>query len=77
MIESIESVGLTHVGFKDVGVDRATLHELHRRIKASGATSYMEVVSTTPEDCLSSARGLDPAVKLIVGLLVLLVSDLK
>ena len=55
-IESIAGLGLSHIGFKDVGVDRATLHELHRRIKATGATSYMEVVSTTPEACLASAH---------------------
>jgi hypothetical protein len=54
--DSIEELGLGHVGFKDVGVDRATLAELHGRIKASGAVSYMEVVSTTSEACLSSAR---------------------
>ena len=54
--EAIEGVGVGHLGFKDVGVDRETLRELNRRIKASGAVSYMEVVSTTPEDCLTSAR---------------------
>lgn len=54
--EAIKGVGVGHLGFKDVGVDRETLRELNRRIKASGAVSYMEVVSTTPEDCLISAR---------------------
>ena len=54
--DSIADTGLKHVGFKDVGVERATLAELHDRIKASGATSYMEVVSTTSEACLGSAR---------------------
>lgn len=52
----VKGLGIKHIGFKDVGVDRATLEELNRRIKASGATSYMEVVSTTFEDCLISAR---------------------
>lgn len=56
VLESIESVGLTHMGFKDVGVDVATLKELNQRIKQGGATSYMEVVSTSPEACLRSAR---------------------
>ena len=54
--EAIEDVGVAHLGFKDVGVERETLRELNRRIKASGAVSYMEVVSTTSEDCLNSAR---------------------
>jgi hypothetical protein len=48
--------GLRHVGFKDVGVPVETLERLHARIKAMGAISYMEVVSTTPEACLTSAR---------------------
>jgi hypothetical protein len=53
---AIESVGLTHAGFKDVGVDIDTLVELNRRMKANGATTYLEVVSTSPDDCLRSAR---------------------
>jgi hypothetical protein len=56
VLDDIRDVGLTHIGFKDVGVPPAVLAELARRIKAMGATSYMEVVSTTPEACLQSAR---------------------
>ena len=56
VFEAIRGVGLTHVGFKDVGVEYATLDKLHGAIKESGATSYMEVVSTTPEAVLNSAR---------------------
>ena len=49
-------LGIRHVGFKDVGTDRETLARLNQRIKASGATSYLEVVSTTKADCLASAE---------------------
>src|SRR5262249_48688849 len=56
VLDDIRPLGLTHVGFKDVGVPPDVLAELQRRIKASGATSYMEVVSTSPEACLRSAR---------------------
>ncbi len=56
IIDSIKDIGLTNIGFKDIGVDRETLAELHGRIKAAGAISYMEVVSTTTGDCLKSAR---------------------
>ena len=56
VFDNIANIGLSHVGFKDIGVDRATLAELHGRIKSTGAISYMEVVSTTPEACLNSAR---------------------
>jgi len=53
---AIAPAGLTHIGFKDVGVDLATQHALNKRIKESGATSYMEVVSTSQKECLRSAE---------------------
>ncbi len=56
VLAEIEPLPLTHLGFKDVGVEPATLRELVARIRDRGATSYMEVVSTTPEACLRSAR---------------------
>ncbi len=52
----VRSAGVGHVGFKDVGVPLETLKELNKSIKATGATSYMEVVSETTEDCMRSAR---------------------
>ena len=56
VLDDIRAVGLTHLGFKDVGVPPDVLAELARRIRAAGATSYMEVVSTSREACLQSAR---------------------
>ena len=56
LIDLVRPVGLKHVGFKDVGVSPSVLKTLAKAIHASGATSYMEVVSTTPEACLASAR---------------------
>jgi hypothetical protein len=56
VLAELEPLPLTHLGFKDVGVPPATLRELVTRIRDRGATSYMEVVSTTPEACLNSAR---------------------
>jgi uncharacterized protein related to proFAR isomerase len=56
VLDDIRSVGLMHVGFKDVGVSPEVLAELTRGIRRLGATSYMEVVSTSPEACLRSAR---------------------
>ncbi|WP_119168349.1 beta/alpha barrel domain-containing protein [Algihabitans albus] len=55
VFEEIRSVGVCHIGFKDLGADRGTLEELNRRIKDSGAVSYMEVVATSREDVLRSA----------------------
>jgi hypothetical protein len=56
VLDEIAPLGLTHIGFKDVGVPPDVLAELVRRIKALGATTYMEVVSTSTEACLRSAR---------------------
>ncbi len=56
VLEEIRPLNLRHVGFKDVGVTPQTLMELNKRIKATGAVSYMEVVSTSRESALNSAR---------------------
>ena len=56
VMKEVRGVGLRHVGFKDVGVDKQTLHALNRAVKDAGATSYMEVVSTSPEAAVHSAK---------------------
>jgi hypothetical protein len=54
--DAVQGVGLRHAGFKDVGVDIATLVELNKRMQAAGVTTYLEVVSTSVEGCLQSSR---------------------
>jgi 2,4-dienoyl-CoA reductase-like NADH-dependent reductase (Old Yellow Enzyme family) len=54
ILDQIADAGVSHIGFKDIGVDIETLATLSARIKESGATSYMEVVSTTPESVHNS-----------------------
>ena len=54
--ELIHPLQLRHVGFKDIGVDFATLQALVKKIHNMGASSYMEVVSTSPQECLNSAK---------------------
>ncbi|MFF9196010.1 hypothetical protein ACF09L_12440 [Streptomyces sp. NPDC014779] len=56
VLDSVRDLGITHIGFKDVGVDPATLHRLHARIRDLGATSYLEVVATTRAQALDSVR---------------------
>ena len=56
VFDAIRDVGVTYLGFKDVGVDVRPLARLNERIKEAGGTSHMEVVSTTAEACLRSAR---------------------
>jgi hypothetical protein len=53
---AIRDVGIRHAGFKDIGVDVATLSELNLRMKSRGVTTYLEVVSTSAAECLRSAR---------------------
>ncbi|MFF5209123.1 HisA/HisF-related TIM barrel protein [Streptosporangium sp. NPDC000396] len=68
LLDSVADLQLSHLGFKDVGVDRATLLRLHRAIKAAGATSYLEVVSTSRERALDSARlAMDLGVDWLMG----------
>jgi len=56
VLAEITPLGLAHIGFKDIGADAATLRRLNAGIKALGAVSYLEVVATTPEAALNSAR---------------------
>jgi hypothetical protein len=49
-------MGLRHIGFKDVGVDAATLAELTRRIREAGAVSYLEMISLDAKECVAAAR---------------------
>ncbi len=56
VMKLIEPLRLGHVGFKDIGVPPAILARLAEAIRLQEATSYMEVVSTSREDCLRSAR---------------------
>jgi hypothetical protein len=54
--ESIADTGLRHFGCKDVGLPRAELAALMDDIRGHGHTTFIEVVSETPEATLQSAR---------------------
>jgi len=54
VLEMIEGIGIRHIGFKDLGVERETLFSLAHRIKDIGGTSYMEVVSTSLQSIRNS-----------------------
>ena len=56
VFEKIRDIGISHIGFKDLGVDNEMLRVLTQQIKATGATSYLEVVSTTDEGVRNSIR---------------------
>ena len=56
VLDEIAPLGLEHLGFKDVGGDAATLGALAERIRAMGAISYMEIVSTSREAVIQAAK---------------------
>jgi hypothetical protein len=56
LLALIRPLGLRHIGFKDVGVSPDVLEKVATTISKAGAVSYMEVVSTTSETCLASAK---------------------
>lgn len=56
ILAHIEPLGLRHIGFKDVGVPADTLRKATAAIRRMGATSYLEVVSTSREAMIDSAR---------------------
>jgi hypothetical protein len=68
VVEEIRPLGLGHVGFKDVGIAPDEAGELARELKATGATTYLEVVSTSRETCLASAKlGRDIGIDRLLG----------
>lgn len=56
LFSEFQGIGLKHFGFKDVGVERQKLQALADAIHAAGGTSYMEVVSGSPEACIRSVE---------------------
>ena len=61
IVDEVCRLGVRHVGFKDVGVDGATMQRLVAHIRDRGGVCYLEVVSTTPD---AIRRSLDTAVSL-------------
>jgi hypothetical protein len=54
VVDCVCDLGVRHIGFKDIGVSPDTLRRVTQRIRAHGAVSYLEVVSTTPEAVAAS-----------------------
>ncbi|MEM6415827.1 MAG: cupin domain-containing protein [Pseudomonadota bacterium] len=67
-LDTALSLGVRHVGFKDVGLPVSELKRLNKAIKAKGAKSYLEVVSLDRDSELASARAaLDIGVDVLLG----------
>lgn len=66
-LPEVVAAGVSHIGFKDVGLPLAELRALAADIRAAGATLYLEMVSL---DAASEARGARAAVELGVDVLM-------
>lgn len=68
LLDVVAPLGLRHIGFKDIGVPFATLEQLAAKIRKLGALSYLEIVSTSPEETQRAARlGRDLGVDRLLG----------
>jgi uncharacterized protein related to proFAR isomerase len=68
VLDAALPLGITDIGFKDIGVAPDVLRTLNQRIRSAGATSYLEIVSETPDACLQLVRsGLDLPVDRLLG----------
>lgn len=68
LLERALATDVQHFGFKDVGVDSATMHELVSRIHAAQRVAHLEVVSLSEDDELTSAQfGLELGVDYLIG----------
>ena len=54
LVDQACDLGVTHIGFKDVGVPSAAMQELVGKIRRRGGVCYLEVVSTTSEAAIRS-----------------------
>ncbi|ASP33675.1 cupin domain-containing protein [Labrenzia sp. VG12] len=67
-LETALELGVRHIGFKDIGLPVEDLKALNARIKAKGATSYLEVVSLDRDSETASARAaVDIGVDVLLG----------
>ena len=67
-LQTALSLGIRHIGFKDIGLPVEQLKGLNAAIKAGGATSYLEVVSLDRESEIVSAKAAaDIGVDVLLG----------
>ncbi|EJZ22707.1 4-hydroxythreonine-4-phosphate dehydrogenase (plasmid) [Rhizobium sp. Pop5] len=67
-LKDVLAAGITHVGFKDIGLPLDRLLDLAAAIKAAGATLHLEVVSLDEESERRSAQAaVDLGVDILMG----------
>jgi hypothetical protein len=79
IVDTVCDLGVTHIGFKDVGVPEPVMRDLVSTIAHRGGTTYLEVVSTSAEsigrslatgrrlgvDCVLGGTDLDAAQRIL------------
>nr|WP_306154322.1 hypothetical protein [Roseovarius sp. MMSF_3281] len=67
-LQTAPSLGVRHIGLKDVGLPLEDLKSLNKAIQAKGATLYLEVVSLDKESEVASARAaVDIGIDVLLG----------
>lgn len=67
-LQTAMSLGVRHIGFKDVGLPIGQLKFLNQVIKEGGATSYLEVVSLDRQsEILSAKAAIEIGVDVLLG----------
>jgi len=56
VFEETKGMEVKYFGFKDVGLPKEKLKELHTRMKKEGKTTFLEVVTATKEDNVRSTK---------------------
>ena len=56
VFDSSKELDVQDWGFKNIGLELSKMKQLVKNMKDAGKTTYLEVVTYTEEDCLSSAR---------------------
>ena len=56
IFEETKNTAAKYFGFKDVGLPKEKLKDLHSRMKQEGKTTFLEVVTATKEDNIRSAK---------------------
>jgi hypothetical protein len=68
IVDTVCDLGVTHIGFKDIGVPESTMRDIVAGIGRRGGTTYLEVVSTSASSVARSlATGRALGVDCVLG----------
>lgn len=56
IFEDCKELPVKNWGFKDVGLDKSSMHKLIDNMKEAGKTTFLEIVTYTEDECMAGAR---------------------